>query len=300
MSRVLITGATGLVGRALLPALAARGHEIHSLSRDPSRHSLPSFVQVHPWEALPGVLDGIDILINLAGANIGDRRWSPARKRELVHSRIDGTRRLAASLEHLERRPALWIQASAIGYFGNRGEEPADEGSPPGQGFLAELCQAWEGAADAAGTLGVKVVKLRLGAVLAREGGALPPLVRSFRWGFGSRLGSGDQGFSWIHIQDLVNLILEVMERPPQEGVLNATAPHPCSQAVLARTLAQRLHRPCWPVPAFLTRMGIQLLLGERGKALLLEGAYVRPRRALERGFPFRFPSIEEALRDLV
>lgn len=299
MCRVLIAGATGLVGRALLPALAARGHEIHALSRDPSRHSLPDFVQVHPWEALPGALEGLDILINLAGTNIGERRWSSARKRDLVQSRVEGTRRLVSSLEHLERRPALLLQASAIGYYGDRGEEPVDEDSPPGQGFLAELCQAWEGAADAAGPLGVKVLKLRLGAVLAREGGALPPLVRAFQWGFGSRLGSGDQGFSWIHIQDLVDLMLHLMEDPPAEGVFNATAPLPCSQAVLARTLARRLHRPCWPAPAFLTRMGIQLLLGERGKALLLEGAYVRPRRALERGFSFRFPSIEEALRDL-
>ncbi|MDR3685321.1 MAG: DUF1731 domain-containing protein, partial [Geothrix sp.] len=197
-------------------------------------------------------------------------------------------------------RPAVLVNASAIGYYGPGDDTPVSELNPAGQGFLAEVCRTWEAAALPARDLGVRVVLPRLGVVLARDGGALPKMARPVRLGLGSRLGHGRQGLSWIHLHDLVALLLEGAQNPAWEGPFNAVAPEPVSQQTFVRLLARGLHRPLLPVPGWLSSASLRLLLGDMGRDLLLEGAYVYPMKAEGQGFPFRFPTPEAALEDLL
>ncbi len=303
-SRILIAGGTGLVGARLTGALLQQGAEVLILSRNPDDAHLPQGAQAHGWQALPGILEGCCAVINLTGEGIADHRWTPARKKALESSRMGPTRSLLSALEKARERPSVLINASAIGIYGTRApeptQEPIDEAEALGKGFLPELCRAWEAAADPAQALGVRVVKLRTGVVLAREGGALPKLLLPVRCFAGTPFGSGRQGFSWIHIEDLIRLILECIRNPAFEGPINATAPHPCSQAAFTRLLAERLHRPLWPLPACLTRNTLRLLVGEMAESMLLGGAFVLPGKALDLGFSFRFSEPAEALEDLV
>ena len=292
--RIIIAGGSGLVGTHLAKALRRFDAEVQVLSRNP-RSS-----EERTWEELPGILEGSHALINLAGAGIADERWSPARKEVLRQSRLAPTQRLLRALEGCVERPDVLVNASAVGLYGTQGEALLDETQPPGEGFLPELCRDWEAAADRAEVLGLRVVKLRIGVVLARAGGALPKIARPIRFFAGTALGSGRQGFSWIHIDDLVRLILESLCNPAYEGALNATAPAPCTNRAFTRLLAKRLHRPVWPVPAFLTRRILNHLVGEMAEPLLLGGVFAVPRRALELGFNFQFPRAEEALEDLL
>lgn len=298
-SQIVIAGGTGLVGTRLAQALLNQGAEVLVLSRI-SRSSSVQGLRYFGWEDLPALLEDAAALINLAGEGIANRRWSPARKAALRDSRIGPTRHLAEALASVAHPPPVVVNASAVGIYGARDETPVDERQPPGNGFLAELCREWEASADAFATLGLRVVKLRLGVVLAREGGALPEIARPVRLFAGAPLGSGRQGFSWIHIEDAVRLMIEVVDNPAYSGAINATAPHPCSHADLMRHVSKRLRRPVWPVPGFLTRAAVKLLLGEMAEPLLLGGAYVIPRKAVELGFQFRFPTLAEALEDLL
>ncbi len=299
-SRILVAGGTGLVGSRLVRALLAEGARVDVLSRNARGAHLPPGAQAHSWEALPGLMEGCRAVINLAGEGIADHRWSPARKRALLESRIGPTRGLLGALEQARHRPSVLVSASAIGIYGPLGEEAVDETQTPGEGFLAELCQTWETATDPARALGVRVVRLRIGVVLAREGGALPKLALPVRRFAGCALGSGRQGFSWIHIEDLVALILEAIRNPAFEGPVNATAPHPCNNGIFTHLLAKHLHRPLWPLPALLTRGALRLLVGEMAEPMLLGGAFVLPRKALDLGFSFRFPEAAGALEDLL
>lgn len=298
--RVLVAGGTGLVGHRLVEALLAQGLEVQVVSRRPDSARIPPGATLRSWNELPTLLEGSLAVINLAGEGIAERRWSPQRKQLLKASRLGPTTALVDALQRTRRRPTVLINASATGIYGSLGEVRATESQPPGKGFLADLCRAWEAALDPLQALGLRVVKLRIGVVLAREGGALPKLAQPVRLFAGSALGSGKQGFSWIHLEDLVSLILECLRNPAFEGPVNATAPHPCSNAAFTRLLAKRLHRPVWPLPAFLSRAALKLLVGEMAEPMLLGGAFVLPQKALDLGFRFRYPEPTAALEDLL
>jgi hypothetical protein len=270
------------------------------LTRKPWAVELPAGAAAHGWEDLPALLEGADAVINLAGEGIADQRWSPARKAAIRVSRTLATARLVEALRACTQPPAALVNASAVGYYVPRGGERVEEGSGPGTGFLAEVCQAWEAEAMQAATLGVRVALVRIGVVLAANGGALSKMALPLRWFLGSRLGSGQQGMSWIHIEDLVAMLIEAARNPAWQGPFNGTAPEPLSNEALTRLLANQLHRPLLPVPALLTAAALRLALGELAEELLLQGAFVRPAKALALGFKFRFPTAEAALKDLL
>jgi uncharacterized protein (TIGR01777 family) len=249
---------------------------------------------------LPDLLEGAEAVVNLAGEGIADRRWSNARKAAIRDSRILATSRLVDAMRLCSRPPAALVNASAIGYYIPKDAAPVEEGAAPGSGFLAEVCQAWEAEAMAATALGVRVARIRIGVVLAREGGALPKMALPVRWFSGCKLGSGKQGLSWIHLDDLVAMLLEAIGNPAWEGAFNGTAPEPLSNEAFTRLVARQLHRPLLPVPGFLTTLATRLLLGEMAEALLLQGAFVRPAHALASGFQFRYPTARAALEDLL
>jgi hypothetical protein len=295
---VLVTGATGFIGQALVRRLLERGDRVIALTRDPVRAHLA--LGTEPMVAtrltdLPPTL-AIDAVVNLAGAPIIGRAWSKERKRVLVQSRVGVTRMLVDWLAGRSQRPEVLVSASAIGWYGAGGEAALDERTAAGEGFAAALCSAWEREAASATALGLRVCRLRLGLVLGREGGMLRSLLPAFRCGFGAVIGDGTQWLSWIHRDDAVELIVRAIADPLFSGAINATAPEPARQAAFARILGRVLNRPVWlRLPA----AGLRVGLGERA-GLLLEGPRVLPRRALEIGFAFRCPELEPALRDLL
>jgi len=318
LKRVVVAGGTGLVGRALTRALVDQGVVVTVLTRNSTRTDLPAGAFARDWTDLAATLEGADAVINLAGEGIADRRWTAARKAALRDSRVLSTRRLVEAMKARASPPKAFVSASAIGLYGARGLDPVDEFSPAGHGFLPDVCRAWEAEAEAAatttttttttttattattGVIGIRVVRVRIGVVLAREGGALPKMALPVRLFQGSRLGSGAQGLSWIHLEDLVALLIEAARNDAWDGPFNATAPGPLSQEAFTRLLASRLHRPVLPLPAFLTAGVLRLMLGEMAEALLLQGAFVHPVRAQKLGFTFRFPTAREALEDLL
>jgi uncharacterized protein (TIGR01777 family) len=293
--RVAVTGATGLVGSALVPALRAAGHRVDRLSRrlpeagstdiqwDPARGRLD-----------PRALEGVDAVVHLAGESIAALRWTGSVKERIRRSRVDGTRLLAETLGRLTRRPQVLVSASAVGYYGDRGEAPLTEESPAGSGFLAEVCREWEAAADPARAAGIRVVHPRLGVVLAGQGGALPRMALPFRLGVGGVIGRGRQYWSWIEAGDLVRAVELCLALDTLAGPVNAVAPTPVSNREFTRVLGRVLGRPTLvPLPA----LAVRLLLGEMGQALLLDSARVLPRRLERAGFRFRHPDLEGALR---
>ncbi|RME27158.1 MAG: TIGR01777 family protein [Deltaproteobacteria bacterium] len=292
---IAISGASGLVGRALATALSSEGHRVVPLVRP---GSVGDGVRWNPSEG-PALPDGLvaDAVVHLAGENIGGGRWTAARKQRIRDSRVVGTRRLAEALAALPAPPRTFIVASAVGIYGDRGDAWVDEDSPPGTGFLAEVCQAWEAAAQPACSAGIRVVQVRIGVVMSPEGGALPRLLWPFRLGLGGPVGTGRQYVSWIALDDLVGVFRFLLARTDIAGAVNAVAPHPVTNADLARILGAVLGRPAvLPLPA----AAVKLLLGEMGAALLLSGALVRPKVLTEAGFVFRHPDLEEALRALL
>jgi uncharacterized protein (TIGR01777 family) len=300
---VLVTGATGFIGRALVRRLLERGDRVIALARDPlkAHRVLGAAPMVMTRLAdLPPALP-IDAVVNLAGAPIVARAWTKERKRRLVESRIGVTRRLVDWLATRDRRPEVLVSASAIGWYGpaapNGGDDPAlDERAPAGEGFAAVLCRAWEREAAGAAALGMRVCRLRLGLVLGPEGGMLRSLLPGFRAGLGAVIGDGRQWLSWIHRDDAVEMITRAIADPLFSGAINAVAPRPVRQAEFAEALGRVLHRPVWlRFPA----AALRALLGDRA-SLLLEGPRVLPKRAQEIGFAFRCPELEPALRDLL
>jgi uncharacterized protein (TIGR01777 family) len=291
---IAITGASGFVGRRLLAALSA--HTLTMLTRSPTTQA-PAGVKVSVWDpvAQPARLDAADAVIHLAGEPVA-QRWTNAVKSRIRESRVRGTRNLVAGMRQMEQPPAVLVCASAIGYYGSRGDEVLGETSAPGTGFLSEVCVEWEHEADAAAALGVRVVKVRIGIVLEPHGGALARMLPPFRAGLGGPLGSGNQWMSWIHLDDLVELIVHAVENPLQ-GVLNGVAPNAATNAEFTRELGRALHRPAIiPVPDF----AIKLLFGEMAEMLLLASQRVVPIAALQSGFRFAYPDLGEALRDLL
>ncbi|MBM3746613.1 MAG: TIGR01777 family protein [Acidobacteria bacterium] len=294
--KIALTGASGFIGRRLIERLRAGGHALHVLGRRAAA-GLPFSFWDAGGENLPPEesLREADAVVHLAGEPVA-QRWTAEAKRRIRATRVDGTRRLVDALARLARRPAVLACASAIGIYGSRGEEILDESSTPGDGFLAGVCQEWEQAAAGAEALGVRVARLRIGVVLGRDGGALARILRPFKVGFGGRLGNGRQWMSWIHLDDLVELLRFAVETPALRGPVNAVAPGAVTNAEFTRHLAAELNRPApFPVPAFTLRA----IFGEMA-SVLLDSQRVAPTAALSAGFRFGHPELAPALRQLL
>ncbi len=292
---IAVSGGSGLVGTALCRALDHR--RILRLVRSSARR--PGEVR---WDPQRGTIDaagleGCDAVVHLAGEPIAARRWSAAQKQRILRSRVDATRLLVSTLASLPSRPRVLVSASAIGIYGDRGEEELDESSPRGIGFLADVAEAWETEARRAASEGIRVVCLRFGIILAAEGGALAKMLPPFRLGAGGRLGSGRQWMSWIHFEDVVEIIRRALTDPELSGPVNVVSPGPVRNADFARALGRALGRPAViPAPGF----ALRLVLGEMAQALLLSSQKVAPARLRSSGHSFRFPGLDEALVDLL
>jgi uncharacterized protein (TIGR01777 family) len=301
-ARVTVTGASGLIGTPMVAALQRGGAEVTVLARDPARaqerlqRAGLGAVEVFAWDLLgepapAAALAGRDAVVHLAGENVA-QRWNDRAKRAIRESRVTGTRNLLAGIAASEPRPRALVSASAIGYYGARGEEPLDEDAPPGVDFLAQVCVAWEAEAAKARELGLRVACLRTGVVLHRDGGALAKMLPPFRLGVGGPVAGGRQFVSWIHRDDVVGMYLAALEDERWSGPLNATAPDPVSNRELSRSLGHVLHRPALlPVPG----AALRLLYGEMAE-IVTGGARVMPARPLVLGYEFLQPQLEPAL----
>ncbi len=295
--KIGISGGSGLIGRALSDHLLHQGHQITVFGRTPLKET--DFVE---WDVLGGPpsvesLTGLDGFVHLAGEPIASGRWTDERKKLIRDSRVRGTRNLVQSFLASPRPPRVIVSSSAIGFYGDRGNEQLVESSPSGTGFLPEICREWEDAAVEAKRSGARVVLLRTGIVLSLDGGALEKMLPPFRLGVGGKLGSGRQYMSWIHMLDHVRLAEQALFDDRFEGPVNATAPTPVTNKEFTKVLARCLHRPAWfavPGPA------LRMAMGEMAETLLLEGQRVIPQKALELSFEFRFPELKVALRDLL
>lgn len=291
---VLITGGTGFVGVPLTLFLLRQGWAVTILVRDYARSRQLIGAEPVLIRSLDEIesTDKIDVMINLAGAGIADKRWTHARKKILLDSRVMTTRSLVALAQRLESRPGLLISASAVGFYGSSDERQLNEQAPGGDEFTHELCKRWEEEASKAEALGMRVCLLRLGVVLAADGGMLAKLLPIFRLGLGGRTGSGQQYLSWIHRDDVI-AVIDWLINSERQGVFNVTAPHAVTNARFSELLAHTLHRPClFPQPSAM----VQLMFGEMGERLLLNGQNVVPARLLGEGFVFSYPTAQEAL----
>jgi uncharacterized protein (TIGR01777 family) len=304
--KIAVTGATGFVGTRLVERLLEEGHHVVALTRSKAHGD-----RVFPQAAFPNVdvveytplesgewqqvLSGCDGVVNLAGAGIADERWTPERKQEILDSRKVGTEKIVEAIAQASPKPSVLVNASAIGYYGTSETATFDESSAPGDDFLAQVCQAWEAAAESAQTSGTRVVILRTGIVLGM-GGALGKMLTPFRLFAGGPLGTGRQWFSWIHREDLVNLILKALTDSSLSGVYNATAPNPVRMTEFCRTLGQVMGRPSWlPVPAF----ALEALLGDAAQ-VVLEGQQVLPKRTQEAGFAYQYSDVKAAIANIL
>jgi len=290
--RVAVTGASGLVGSALIASLRDDHHEALRLVRGAATSA-----DEISWEPAAGAIDAarlesVDALVHLAGEGIAEKRWSDEQKRKIRESRVVGTRLVAETVAKLARKPVL-VCASAIGFYGARGDEELDESAAPGTGFLADVCRAWEAAADPARAAGVRVVHARLGVVLSKKGGALAKMLTPFQMGVGGKLGTGRQWMSWISLEDVALALRHALATSSLEGPTNVVAPNPVTNAEFTKLLGHALHRPtALPMPAFAAR----LAFGEMADALLLTGQRVVPKRLLASGFEFRDRTLAGAL----
>ena len=292
--RVAVSGAGGLVGSALTAFLSTGGHEVVRMVRRPPTAADEVYYDPAAGEIDAQSFEGLDAVVHLAGENIAAGRWTPERKRRIRESRVHGTRLVAEALAGLRDPPRVLINASAIGFYGDRGEEKLDETSSPGEGFLPEVCRAWEAAAEPAEQAGIRVVKLRIGVVLAAGGGALAKLLLPFSLGLGGPVGAGRQFMSWVALDDLVGAIHHLLYSEEVAGPVNAVAPAPCRNRDFALALGRVLKRPAvLPTPAFLLR----LALGEMARELLLAGNRIYPARLEASGFRFLRPELDPALR---
>lgn len=298
--KITITGATGRVGATLVERLRARGDEVTALSRSPrsAGDRLPSGVEAMAWDpkaepAPAEALAGRDAVVHLSGEDVG-QRWSDDVKREIRDSRELGTRNLVEGLAAAQPRPGLLVSASASGYYGPRGDERVDEAQGPGDDFLAQVCVAWEREARRAQDHGVRVVTVRTGIVLDKEGGALAQMLTPFGLGIGGPIAGGDQYMPWIHLDDEVGLLLAALDSPTFSGAVNASAPEPATNKAFSRALGKAISRPAFaPVPGF----AIKALFGEMAQ-IVTEGVRMVPGRAGELGYAFIHPDLDEALRD--
>ena len=304
--KVAVTGATGFVGSRLVEKLQAQGNQVLILTRNAERarrvfkssaFPLVEIVTYAPTEygAWEQSLSGCDRVVNLAGESIAEGRWTPERKQAIIDSRKLGTQRLVEAISQANPKPSVLVSASAIGYYGTSETATFEETSPPGSDFLAQVCQAWEAEAQKVKDAGVRLAIIRVGIVLGM-GGAIAKMLPPFQLFAGGPIGSGRQWFSWIHREDLVNLIIQALNREDMEGVFNGTAPNPVRMAEFCQTLGEVLNRPSWlPVPDF----ALELLLGD-GAKVVLEGQQVLPKRTLASGFQFQYPNLKQALESIL
>lgn len=292
--KILVTGSHGVIGQALIEALQSRGDHAVRLIRGPSRRSSPE----PAWDPTADRVDenrleDFDAVVHLAGESLASGRWTPARKARIRDSRVNGTRLLAGALGRLSRPPRVLVSASAVGYYGDRGDEIVREGSPPGTGFLADVCRQWEAAAEPARRAGIRVVHNRTGLVLSSAGGMLPRILPLFRLGLGGRLGSGRQYMSWIAIEDVVGALLHLMAHEEIRGPANLVSPHPVTNREFTAALGRVLSRPTpFPVPTPALRIALGEMAGE-----LVASVRAEPARLVESGYAFRFPDLDGALR---
>jgi uncharacterized protein len=297
MARVLVSGASGPIGRALLPTLSANGAHVTRLVRKESQHAA-GYEHRIAWDPAqpftPDALSGFDAVIHLAGESIVGR-WNETKKKKIRDSRVLGTQNLAQALTHAKDKPQVFICSSAIGYYGNREDEVLTEQSARGSGFLAELCQEWETAARAPAEVGIRTVLMRTGVVLSPEGGALGKMLPAFKMGLGGRIGDGRQWMSWIDVQDLVGAIHHILKSDLLYGPVNMVAPKPVTNTEFTKTLANVLSRPAIvPLPA----AAVRLILGEMGETVLLGSQRVEPTQLVTSGYPFRFRTLRSSLEN--
>lgn len=298
--KVLISGSSGLVGSALCQRLEAEpDSEIVRLVRKQSPDTQQTSVVWNPAEGQlePQAFDGVDVVVHLGGVNIAGKRWSPEVKQKIFNSRFQSTSLLASQLATLEQKPSVFLCASAVGFYGDRGEERLDESSPRGEGFLADVCQAWEQATQPAKDAGIRVVNMRFGMILDRKGGALGQMLTPFKMGVGGRLGSGIQYWSWIALPDVINALQFCLNHSELAGPVNFVAPDEVTNLEFTKTLGKVLSRPtCLPVPAW----GVKTAFGEMGQELMLTSARVVPKKLTEAGFQFQYPQLEDAFRSVL
>ncbi len=293
-ARILVSGASGPIGAALIPALLGQGHQVVRLVRGPAAG--PDSVQWDPSKPVPpDVVSGFGAIIHLAGETIVGR-WTEEKKKQILNSRVQGTRHLAEAAAHANPKPLAFISASAIGYYGNRGDEILREDSPSGNGFLAQVCRQWEACTRPAADAGIRTAQMRFGLVLSRSGGALPKMLLPFRLGVGGNMGNGKQWWSWVSIDDLVGSIILALNQE-QYGPINVVAPNPVTNAQFTRILAKVLSRPAiFPMPAFAAR----LVFGQMGDELLLASQRVTPAKLLASNYQFRFTDLKSCLENLL
>lgn len=300
--KILVTGATGLVGTVLVSALARDGHTVCRLMRpDAAKPAADAQGFDVPWNPATGELSGAavgaDAVVNLAGASIAGGRWSEKRKALLRSSRVDTTRALVAALANMNAKPTVLISASAIGFYGNRGDEVLSEGSAAGTDFLSDLAREWEAEALQAEALGIRVVLARFGIILARQGGALPQMMMPFYVFAGGRVGSGKQWMSWVSLEDVVGILRLALENRAVSGPINVVAPEAVQNVEFTKALAGAMHRPAiFPAPAF----ALRLALGEMADALLLSSQRVVPQKLEQFAYRFRFPQLAPALQAIL
>ena len=295
--KILITGATGLIGCALRESLAADGHEFLLTTRNEPKDS--SWVQWKPETgfAEPEKLEGIDAAVHLAGESINALRWTEEKKRAIRDSRVLGTRNIVDTLSDLERRPRVLVAASAIGFYGDRGDEELTETSKSGKNFLADVCRDWEAESRRAEDAGIRTVLLRTGIVLSKDGGALATMLLPFKLGLGGVIGDGKQWMSWISLDDHVEVIKLALSDESIRGAVNSVSPNPVTNQEFTETMGEVLYRPTFiPVPEF----AVHLAFGEMGEALLLDSMKVIPKRLTDAGFEFKFPELKKAIENAV
>ena len=295
---VLVTGAKGLIGKHLTRALLAKGFRVSHLSRTAGDDK---DVQTYLWDVDADKIDekcinGVDVILHLAGAGIADKKWTAARKKELTESRTKSVGMICDLIKNKPNKVNAIISAAAIGYYGDRGGDLMTEDCPPGEGFLPECCVAWENAVDEGKALGMRVVKFRTGVVLDKEDGALPQMARPVNLFAGAPLGNGKQWIPWIHIQDVVDMYLYAIENEKLQGVFNMAAPLPVTNKQLMQAIAKQLHKPLWPinVPPFV----FKLLMGEMS-TIILGSTKVSPQKIEEAGFRFKYPELQGALKNI-
>jgi len=294
--KILVTGASGLIGAALTETLAEGGHQVFSLTRRASQNGHQISWSPDEGKLDGAALEGMDAVVHLAGENIAGGRWTPERKARIRDSRVEGTRLLCETLTRLKQKPRVLISASATGYYGHRGDEILAEYSAPGTGFLPEVSIAWEQATQPAEAAGIRTVILRIGMVLTLRGGALKKMLLPFKLGLGGTIGTGGQYMSWIILSDLLAIICYALNTPALSGRINAVAPNPVTNRTFTKALGHVLSRPTlFPLPAFAARWA----LGEMADALLLSSARVVPTRLEAADFAFRYPLLTPALQSV-
>ncbi len=297
--KILVSGASGLVGSALTPFLMAKNHQIIKLVRTPT-HLLSS--QEISWDPNRGILDpraleGLDAIIHLAGENIGSSRWTEEKKSRILDSRVIGTRLLCQALASLKHFPKVLVSASAIGYYGNQGDQIVTEQSPKGKGFLADVCEKWEAATQIALENGIRVVNLRIGMVLSSKGGGLKQMLTPFQWGLGGTIGSGQQYISWVTIDDLLDIMDYAIQNDTLKGPVNAVSPYSVTNLEFTKTLGRVLHRPTVMImPNFIVRWAF----GEMANEILLNSVRVEPKVLEKSDFKFSYPILDMALRHVL